>query len=179
MMLADAKFRVALVTSHLPLRLVPDAITKHKIISVAQTVYCSLKVDFQIKHPRIALAGLNPHAGEQGILGGEEQEIIIPAINELKDMGIDILGPLPADTMFIDKTYDAYIAMYHDQGLSVLKYATFGKAANISLGLPIIRTSVDHGTAFHLAGTGQASAKSLLTAIKIAKEIQKNRRGAS
>lgn len=94
-------------------------------------------------------------------------------------MGIDILGPLPADTMFIDKTYDAYIAMYHDQGLSVLKYATFGKAANISLGLPIIRTSVDHGTAFHLAGTGQASAQSLHTAIKIAKAIQKNRRGLS
>ena len=179
MMLADTKFRVALVTSHLPLRAVPDAITKHKIISVAQTVYRSLKVDFQIKHPRIALAGLNPHAGEQGILGVEEQEIIIPAVNELKGMGIDILGPLPADTMFIDKTYDAYIAMYHDQGLSVLKYATFGKAANISLGLPIIRTSVDHGTAFHLAGTGQASAQSLLTAIKIAKAIQKNRRGIS
>lgn len=175
MMLADTLFRVALVTTHLPLRQVPDTITMEKVRAVVETVYTGLIQDFGISHPRIAMAGLNPHAGENGCLGSEELEVIIPALQQCRLMGWDVDGPMSADTMFVRKGYDAYIAMYHDQGLAVLKYATFGNAANISLGLPIVRTSVDHGTALELAGTGMARDGSLQVAIRIAEQMVKSR----
>lgn len=168
MMLADESFRVALVTTHLPLREVPNAITPQKLEEIIETVYKGLQKDFQIKKPHIAVAGLNPHAGENGCLGHEEQDIMIPIIHKLQKRGWNIEGPLSADTMFRRQGYDAFIAMYHDQGLSVFKYATFGNAANITLGLPMIRTSVDHGTALDLAGTGNISIGSMRVAFDMA-----------
>jgi 4-hydroxythreonine-4-phosphate dehydrogenase len=171
MMLADQYLRVALVTTHLPLSLVPRAISKDKIINVVQIVHHALVKYFNIANPRILIAGLNPHAGENGILGREEIDIISPSITNLQAQGINALGPYPADTMFLEKNVDAFIAMYHDQGLAVLKYASFGAAANISLGLPIIRTSVDHGTALNLAGVGSVQPDSLLTAIHVAEQM--------
>lgn len=175
MMLADTKFRVALVTTHLPLRAVPNAITMERIEAVIETIYWGLRRDFGIAEPRIAVAGLNPHAGENGCLGMEEIEVIFPAVQKLCERGWNIEGPMSADTMFVRPGFDAYVAMYHDQGLSVLKYATFGQAANITLGLPIVRTSVDHGTALELAGTGLASESSLKVAIEIAEQMVKSR----
>ena len=154
---------------------VPKAVTQDKIIAVIKVVHQALQQDFGIKNPSIAVSGLNPHAGEQGILGHEELDTIIPAINSLIKSGIHVSGPYPADTMFLEKNIDAFIAMYHDQGLAVLKYASFGKAANISLGLPIIRTSVDHGTALSLAGTGQVHDGSLRSAIYYAQEMARFR----
>ena len=171
MMLADDALRVALVTTHLPLRAVPEAITVQKIKEVISIVYAGLKNDFGIASPRIGVAGLNPHAGENGCLGHEELDVIIPALQELKSKGWDIEGPLPADTMFTHSGFDAFIAMYHDQGLAVFKYATFGKAANITLGLPIVRTSVDHGTALNLAGTGLISVGSMNVAVNMANQM--------
>jgi 4-hydroxythreonine-4-phosphate dehydrogenase len=171
MMLADDKLRVALVTTHIPLSAVPQAITQEKIIEVIQILNQSLKFDFGINQPKIAVAGLNPHAGEQGILGHEEIDFIIPAIAALKAKGIDVTGPYPADTMFLEKNIDAFVAMYHDQGLAVLKYASFGQAANISLGLPIIRTSVDHGTALGIAGSGNVDQGSFLAALSTAQTM--------
>jgi 4-hydroxythreonine-4-phosphate dehydrogenase len=171
MMLADDAFRVALVTTHLPLRAVPDALTIQKIKDVITTVYIGLQNDFALSSPRIAVAGLNPHAGENGCLGHEEIDIIVPALQQLKSKGWDIEGPLSADTLFMQTGFDAFIAMYHDQGLAVFKYATFGKAANITLGLPIIRTSVDHGTALNLAGTGKISVGSMNVAVNMAKKM--------
>ena len=153
MLLASETMKVALVTTHLPLRQVPDAVTQEKIISVVGLLFHSLKQDFSIRHPKIAIAGLNPHAGEGGALGMEELQIIQPAMQQLQAFGVDVEGPFPADTMFLQKQYDAFVAMYHDQGLAVLKYASFSNAVNVTLGLPIIRTSVDHGTALSLAGT--------------------------
>jgi len=175
MMLADKKFRVALVTTHLPMRQVPDAITAEKIINVVETLNLSLQHDFKIAQPSIAVAGLNPHAGENGALGNEELLIIQPAIEQLRAKNINVTGPFPADTMFLLPGIDVFVAMYHDQGLGVLKYATFGNAANISLGLPIIRTSVDHGTALNIAGTNQANTSSMKIAIEIATEMAVNR----
>lgn len=175
MLLASKAMKVALVTAHLPLSEVPKAITQDKIISVAKIVHAGLQQDFGIKNPRIAISGLNPHAGEQGILGCEEQITIIPAIKSLRDLGLNVEGPYPADTMFLESNVDAFIAMYHDQGLAVLKYASFGEAANISLGLPIIRTSVDHGTALSLAGTGRVHDGSLRTAIDFARQMVQHR----
>lgn len=171
MMLANESFRVALVTTHLPLRAVPDAITIQKVKDVITTVFMGLKDDFGLASPRIAVAGLNPHAGEDGCLGFEEINVIRPALQELKSKGWDIEGPLPADTMFTQSGFDAFIAMYHDQGLAVFKYATFGKAANITLGLPIVRTSVDHGTALHLAGKGGISMGSMNVAVNMANQM--------
>ena len=141
-------------------------------------VHHSMGNDFGIAKPKLAMAGLNPHAGEGGYLGKEEIQIIEPAIRDLRKNGIDVNGPFSADTMFSKNNiseYDAFIAMYHDQGLPVLKYAGFGQAVNITLGLPMIRTSVDHGTALSLAGKGQADPKSLLTAIDFAEQMVKNR----
>ena len=175
MMLADKTFRVALVTTHLPLVSVPKSITQEKIIQIAKIVNNALIYDFGLSVPRILIAGLNPHAGENGILGREELDVIEPAILQLQQMGLDVHGPFSADTMFLEKNVDAFIAMYHDQGLAVLKYASFGAAANISLGLPIVRTSVDHGTALSLAGTGFANPDSLHTAIKVAEQMVINR----
>ncbi|WP_131782219.1 4-hydroxythreonine-4-phosphate dehydrogenase PdxA [Legionella gresilensis] len=172
MMLACPTMKVALVTTHLPLKEVPNAITKHLLCNVLQRLHESLKNDFGIKKPCIWVAGLNPHAGEGGYLGHEELDIITPALKKMKEQGMDIHGPFPADTMFVPHNtnveVDAFVAMYHDQGLPVLKYAGFGQAVNVTLGLPIIRTSVDHGTALELAGTGQANAASLIAAVKTA-----------
>lgn len=169
MMLSDEHMRVALVTTHVPLREVADRITPETIKTVVKTIHRGLQKDFGIYQPKIAIAGLNPHAGENGVLGQEEIQIIEPTVKLLRQQGIDIEGPFSADTLFTKKNYDVFIAMYHDQGLNVLKYASFGQAANISLGLPMIRTSVDHGTAFEIAGTGKAKCESMVTAIKIAR----------
>ncbi len=174
MMLATPGLRVALVTTHLPLAKVSQAITQNSLRRVIQILDQGLQNQFNIKKPRILVCGLNPHAGENGHLGTEEAEIIEPALKMLRKSGLDLQGPLPADTAFTPKNLqstDAVLAMYHDQGLPVLKYAGFGQAANITLGLPIIRTSVDHGTALELAGTGKADVGSLEYAIKTAQEM--------
>src|SRR3990167_2321719 len=155
MMLASDQLRVALVTTHLPLKKVSASITKEKLSSVLTILNNSLKNDFGIMSPNLYVSGLNPHAGEEGYLGSEEIEIISPALEALKSGGLNITGPLAADTMFSEsnlKNADAFVAMYHDQGLTVLKYASFGSTVNITLGLPIIRTSVDHGSALDIAG---------------------------
>lgn len=180
MMLACDLMKVALITTHLPLKKVAETINQTLICTVIEQLDRSLKQDFGIAHPNIYVAGLNPHAGEEGYLGREEIEIISPALENLKKKGITLKGPLPADTLFNEsnlKLADAFVAMYHDQGLPVLKYASFGSAVNISLGLPIIRTSVDHGTALELAGTGLADASSLLAAVTMAKKIVEKRGG--
>lgn len=178
MMLACEQMKVALVTTHLPLRMVPDAIDSDLIINVIKQLHHSLINDFKISHPLIRVAGLNPHAGESGYLGREEIEVISPALTILRNNGINVEGPLPADTMYHQNQEvpcDAYVAMYHDQGLPVLKYVGFNHSVNVTLGLPIIRTSVDHGTALDLAGKGTANSESLLTAVNMALEIAKNR----
>ena len=172
MMLADNNLRVALVTTHLPLSEVPAAINAIAIESVVRTVDKALRDQFTIASPRILVCGLNPHAGEEGHLGREEIEIINPCLRQLRKLGLNVIGSLPADTAFAPhmiKQADAVIAMYHDQGLPGIKAQGFGDIVNITLGLPIIRTSVDHGTALDLAGTGRASEQSLLAAIEQAR----------
>lgn len=174
MMLATAGLRVALVTTHLPLRDVADAITAPRLRRIITILRDDLRSKFGIAQPRILVSGLNPHAGEGGHLGREELDVIIPVLDEFRQQGVALEGPLPADTLFTDKYLsraDAVLAMYHDQGLPVLKYRGFGRAANITLGLPIIRTSVDHGTALDLAGKGGADSGSLTTAIQTACEM--------
>jgi 4-hydroxythreonine-4-phosphate dehydrogenase len=178
MMLATPGLRVALVTIHLPLAEVPKAITHNRLRQVIRILHHDLQNRFHIKNPKILVAGLNPHAGEGGYLGREEIEIIEPVLAGLRKQGMDLQGPLPADTLFTPKYLeqaDAVLAMYHDQGLPVLKHKGFGKAANITLGLPIIRTSVDHGTALELAGTGKADAGSLHYALETALEMANNK----
>jgi 4-hydroxythreonine-4-phosphate dehydrogenase len=174
MLLCADKLRVALLTTHLPLSKVPGAITAERIKMTARILAKDLKQFFGLSNPHIAILGLNPHAGEAGQLGHEEAEIITPAIDYLKAEGLNLTGPLPADSAFTPASlqqFDAVLAMYHDQGLPVLKHAGFGNAVNVTLGLPIIRTSVDHGTALELAGTGQAQAGSLLAALQMAQMI--------
>lgn len=159
MMLATEGLRVVLATTHIPLAYVAKAITKERLHKVIHIVNTDLRLKFGIKHPHIFVCGLNPHAGEDGHIGKEELDVMIPALNELRAEDIKLTGPLPADTIFHPKYLeqaDAVLAMYHDQGLPVLKYKGFGASVNITLGLPFIRTSVDHGTALDLAGTGQA-----------------------
>jgi len=167
MMLACDKLRVALVTTHLPLREVPDAITCELVAYVIETVARAMTNEFGLQHPRIGVCGLNPHAGESGHFGTEESAVIAPAIAAVAETA-DVVGPLPADTAFspaLRDSIDAYVSMYHDQGLPVIKALGFGEIVNITLGLPIRRTSVDHGTALDLAGTGRAVDRSLLAAI--------------
>ncbi len=174
MLLATRELRVALATTHLPLCEVPAAITNDLLEQTLNILHNDLKTKFALPNPRIAVLGLNPHAGEGGHMGREEIDTIIPTLENLRAAGMNLLGPLPADTAFNPKVLaqvDAVLAMYHDQGLPVLKYAGFGEAINITLGLPIIRTSVDHGTALDLAGTGKASPGSLLCAIETAVEL--------
>lgn len=169
MMLATKGLRVALVTTHIPLAYVAKAITFERLQKVTRILYKDLQSKFGIASPKIYACGLNPHAGEDGHLGREEIEIMTPAFAELKAEGMDIIGPLPADTIFQEKYLqdaDAILAMYHDQGLPVLKYKGFGSSVNITLGLPFIRTSVDHGTALELAGTGNADSGSMIEAMK-------------
>ncbi|CAM3922010.1 4-hydroxythreonine-4-phosphate dehydrogenase PdxA [Vreelandella rituensis] len=171
--------RVALVTTHLPLREVADAITVERLTRVARILETGLRQQFGILAPRIGVCGLNPHAGEDGHLGNEEQTIITPTLNALRAEGLDIHGPLPADTLFTPRHLagvDVVLAMYHDQGLAVLKYAGFGRAANITLGLPLVRTSVDHGTALDLAGRGQADPASLKVALNLAATLAGRKR---
>jgi len=174
MLLAAGDLRVALATTHLPLAEVPHAITRERLHRVLRVLDRDLRSRFGIAAPRILVAGLNPHAGEGGHLGREEIEIIEPALDELRREGLVLEGPLPADTLFTPRRLegaDAVLAMYHDQGLPVLKYAGFGRAVNITLGLPIVRTSVDHGTAVDLAGSGRADPGSLVAALEMALEI--------
>lgn len=171
MMLVCSAMKVALVTTHMPLRDVADAITSKLLLDVITILDAGLRQNFAINNPVIYVAGLNPHAGEAGYLGREEIEIISPALLELSKKGINVQGPFSADTMFTPrnaKKCDVFVAMYHDQGLPVLKYAGFGHGVNITLGLPIIRTSVDHGTALELAGTGLAESGSLVAAVNAA-----------
>lgn len=175
MMLATEGLRVVLATTHIPLAYVSKAITRDRLHKVLHIVHTEMKLKFGIVQPHIFVCGLNPHAGEDGHLGREELDVIIPAMDELRTQGLTLTGPLPADTMFQPKYMeqaDAVLAMYHDQGLPVLKYKGFGAAVNITLGLPFIRTSVDHGTAIDLAGTGKAETgsfrKALNEAIKLA-----------
>jgi 4-hydroxythreonine-4-phosphate dehydrogenase len=174
MLLIAGRLRVALATTHLPLRAVPAAITQAGLLAVLQILSRDLHKRFRIAQPHIGVCGLNPHAGESGYLGNEEQLVIAPALAAARALGLDVLGPFPADTLFVPRNlepYDAVLAMYHDQGLPVLKHSGFGTAVNVTLGLPIIRTSVDHGTALDLAGTGRADAGSLLAAIELAANL--------
>jgi len=174
MMLAGPRLRVALVTTHLPLRQVPDALTRERITRTIEITSQGLKVYWGIPSPRLAVAGLNPHAGEGGIFGSEEQEVIIPAIEECRQKGMVVFGPLPADSLFFHAAsgrYDAVVSMYHDQGLIPLKLLHFRDGVNITLGLPIIRTSVDHGTGYDIAGQGVADPTSLINAILLAAKM--------
>ncbi|WP_227106547.1 4-hydroxythreonine-4-phosphate dehydrogenase PdxA [Chromobacterium rhizoryzae] len=174
MMLAGGGMRVALATTHLPLRDVADAITADSLEQVIRILHGDLRAKFGIAAPRVLVAGLNPHAGEGGHLGREEIEVIEPLLARLRGEGMDLIGPLPADTLFNPdklRRCDAVLAMYHDQGLPVLKHASFGAGINITLGLPIVRTSVDHGTALDLAGSGQAHPGSLFEAVQLAAQL--------
>lgn len=174
MMLVGGGMRVALATTHLPLREVADAITPASLEEVIRILHRDLVKRFALANPRILVAGLNPHAGESGHLGREELDIMIPVLDRLRAEGMILTGPLPADTLFTPRLLaqgDCVLAMYHDQGLPVLKHASFGCGVNVTLGLPFIRTSVDHGTALDLAGTGRAESGSLLAALKLASNM--------
>ena len=178
MMLVGGGMRVALATTHLPLKDVPQAITQSSLETTIRILHHDLVTKFGIKNPRILVAGLNPHAGEDGYLGREEIEIINPVLDKLRTEGMNLVGALPADTLFAKhhlSKADAVLAMYHDQGLPVLKHASFGEGVNVTLGLPIIRTSVDHGTALDLAGTGNIEIGSLLAAIELAISLANNK----
>tara|TARA_R110000787_G_scaffold97889_2_gene201685 strand:+ start:236 stop:1228 length:993 start_codon:yes stop_codon:yes gene_type:complete len=171
MMLVADRLRVALLTTHLPLKNVAKAVTRMRLKKTLAVLHHDLQTKFNCAQPCILVCGLNPHAGESGHLGREETDTIIPALEAARAQGMNVIGPLPADTLFTPKYLeqaDAVLAMYHDQGLPVLKYAGFGESVNVTLGLPIIRTSVDHGTALDLAGTGEADAGSLIAAIELA-----------
>ncbi len=176
MMLAGGGLRVALATTHLPLRKVSAALTPARLETVLRIVEADLGTMFGVRNPRILVLGLNPHAGEGGHLGREEIEVMKPVLEQLRREGIDLVGPVPADTAFVPhrlKGIDAVVAMYHDQGLPVLKHASFGHAVNVTLGLPIVRTSVDHGTALDLAGTRKADPGSLQAALALALELSR------
>jgi 4-hydroxythreonine-4-phosphate dehydrogenase len=176
-MLASKDMRVALATTHLPLREVSDAITADLLTDVIAILDHDLRTRFGLPKPRIMVCGLNPHAGEGGHLGREEIEVIAPALDALRKRDLNLIGPVPADTAFTPrmlKEADAVLAMYHDQGLGVIKHAAFDTAVNVTLGLPIIRTSVDHGTALSLAGTGKAEVSSLLCAIEMARDLARH-----
>jgi len=176
MMLVAGDLRVALASTHMPLRDVADYLTADRLEHVLRILHADLRDKFSISVPEIAVCGLNPHAGEDGHLGGEEKAFITPTIRKLQAEGLNLRGPLPADTAFTPAAghKDAVLAMYHDQGLPVLKYAGFGSAVNVTLGLPIIRTSVDHGTAFDIAGTGRADPSSLFAAVELAVSMARN-----
>lgn len=171
MMLATEAMRVALVTTHLPIKAIPDAITPELLREIIAILHHDLQTKFGIAQPHVLVCGLNPHAGEGGHMGTEEIDTIIPVLEEMRAKGMNLSGPLPADTLFQPKyldNADAVLAMYHDQGLPVLKYQGFGRGVNITLGLPFIRTSVDHGTALDLAGQGKADVGSFITALNLA-----------
>jgi 4-hydroxythreonine-4-phosphate dehydrogenase len=174
MMLASNDLRVVPLTAHIPLSKVPQAITRERILETAEILLEALKRDFDLPAPRLAVAGLNPHAGEDGLLGGEEKDVIIPAVATLKAHGHKVFGPLPSDTMFHEearKHYDAALCMYHDQGLIPLKTLSFWEGVNVTLGLPIVRTSPDHGTGLDIAGRGIADTRSMVAAVKLAAKM--------
>jgi 4-hydroxythreonine-4-phosphate dehydrogenase len=174
MMLVGGGLRVALATTHLALSAVPGAINQPDLLKTLRVIDGDLRKRFRIARPRILVAGLNPHSGESGHFGSEDQEIIAPAVAQARKAGIEVSGPLPADTLFVPerlKQADCVLAMYHDQGLPVLKYASFGRGVNVTLGLPFVRTSVDHGTALDIAGTGRADPGSLIEAVNLAIEL--------
>jgi 4-hydroxythreonine-4-phosphate dehydrogenase len=174
MLLAAESLRVALATTHLPLRAVSDAITPALLDTTLRILADDVRRLWGISRPRIAVCGLNPHAGESGHLGTEDRDVIAPAVERARAAGMLVDGPIPADTVFVPRAlsnYDVVLCMYHDQGLPVLKHSGFGSAVNVTLGLPIIRTSVDHGTALDLAGTGRADAGSLIAATRLAQEF--------
>ncbi|MEO1081900.1 MAG: 4-hydroxythreonine-4-phosphate dehydrogenase PdxA [Pseudomonadota bacterium] len=178
MLLAARDLRVALATTHIPLAEVPRAVASAPLGEIIQILHSDLQTRFGFAEPRIAVLGLNPHAGENGYLGREDIDIIGPAIHEANARGMNVTGPWPADTAFnsrLRQETDAYLAMYHDQGLPVLKFASFGAAVNITLGLPILRTSVDHGTAFDLAASGGADSGSFFAALEMAIELSRKR----
>jgi len=181
MMLANESLRVSLVTIHCALKEVPQRLNKGLILKTIRLTYRTLEEDFAIKKPHVAVAGLNPHAGEAGLFGLEDKEIIQPAVDEAKTEGLLVDGPFPADTIFyhaINGKFDAVVAMYHDQGLIPVKLLHFSDSVNITLGLPIVRTSVDHGTAYDIAGKGVADPSSLIAAIRMATKIARARRKA-
>jgi 4-hydroxythreonine-4-phosphate dehydrogenase len=173
MLLVAGELRVALASTHLPLREVPDFVTQDGLRHVLDVLLTDLRLRFGIDSPEVVVCGLNPHAGEGGYLGSEDAEVIVPVVAEFAARGHRIRGPLPADTAFTSAAgkKDAVLAMYHDQGLPVLKYAGFGRAVNVTLGLPIVRTSVDHGTALDIAGSGRADSGSLIQAVRLAAEL--------
>ena len=178
MMLVGGGLRVALATTHLALKDVPRAITRAGLVATLRVLHADLRKRFGIRHPRILVAGLNPHSGESGHLGTEDRDVIEPALRDAKQRRISVQGPIPADTLFVParlKGADCVLAMYHDQGLPVLKYASFGRGVNVTLGLPFVRTSVDHGTALEIAGQGKADAGSLLEALKLAVKLARPR----
>jgi 4-hydroxythreonine-4-phosphate dehydrogenase len=174
MMLVGGGLRVALATTHLALARVPRAITREGLLATLRVLDADLRRRFRVRRPRILVAGLNPHSGESGHLGTEDRDVIAPALARAARLGIDAQGPIPADTLFVParlKGADCVLAMYHDQGLPVLKYASFGAGVNVTLGLPFVRTSVDHGTALEIAGKGKADPGSLLEAVKLAVKL--------
>ncbi len=176
MMLAHERYRTVPVTIHVPLRIVPDSITSQLIVETVEIVAHDLAARFAIAAPKIAVTGINPHAGEDGKIGREDEEVTRPAVATLRARGIDAIGPLPADTLFYPThwaLYDCIVAMYHDQALIPIKTLAFDRGVNVTLGLPFIRTSPDHGTAFDLAGTGKASSKSMLAALNLAAEMSR------
>jgi 4-hydroxythreonine-4-phosphate dehydrogenase len=178
MMLVGGGLRVALATTHLALKDVPRAITRRGLLATLRVLHADLRRRFGIRRPRILVAGLNPHSGEGGHLGTEEGDVIEPALRAARRLGIAAEGPIPADTLFVParlERADCVLAMYHDQGLPVLKYASFGRGVNVTLGLPFVRTSVDHGTALDIAGKGKADASSLLEALKLAVKLAQPR----
>jgi len=182
MMLASPELRVALATTHLPLAAVSAAITQASMTRILRTVHAELRTKFGIAEPRIAVLGINPHAGEGGHLGREEIDTLIPTLDALRHEGMHLLGPLPADTAFVPaqrRRYDAVLAMYHDQALPVLKSEAFDRTVNLTLGLPFIRTSVDHGTALDLAGSGRADPASLIAAANMAIELVARRKAVA
>jgi 4-hydroxythreonine-4-phosphate dehydrogenase len=174
MMLASDKLRVVPLTIHMPIAKVPGAISKQSVFETSEIILTALRRDFGLLNPRLAVAGLNPHAGEDGVLGDEDEAVILPAIAALKARGFHVRGPLSADTLFHDearKTYDAALCMYHDQALIPIKSLSFWDGVNVTLGLPIVRTSPDHGTALDIAGTGRADARSMIAAVKMAADM--------
>ncbi|HYS45136.1 MAG TPA: 4-hydroxythreonine-4-phosphate dehydrogenase PdxA, partial [Rhizomicrobium sp.] len=174
MMLASGKLRVVPLTVHMPIAEVPKAISKQAVFETGEIILTALRRDFGILNPRLAVAGLNPHAGEEGVLGGEDGSVIAPAVAALAARGFAVKGPLSADTMFHDearKTYDAALCMYHDQALIPIKSLSFWDGVNVTLGLPIVRTSPDHGTALDIAGTGKADPRSMIAAIRMAADM--------
>ncbi len=178
MMLTGEKLRVTLVTTHCPIREIPSKLSKQKIVELIEITHSALITDFALREPKIAVAGLNPHSGEDGLFGNEEDLIIKPAIAETRGKNIDVYGPFPPDTIFIKAVageYDAVVCMYHDQGLIPFKLIHFSDGVNVTLGLPIVRTSVDHGTAYDISGKGVADPTSLTCAVNLAHTIIINR----